>query len=115
MDYTPDDCRILFTPDQISIMHFTLLNYRSALVDPEFLSTIKLPCTVNSPWFMSDVKEICDSGEVTFTGIWRTGVPSPQFNWQIFKNSTLIKSQSSGSNTFKVKLTSTGFYAVQVK
>lgn len=115
MDYTPDDCRNMFTPNQISIMHYTLMNYRSYLISPEFSSTIKLPCAVNSPWFMADVTEICDSGEVTFTGIFRTGVLSPQFYWKIFRNNTLVKSQSSGSNTFKVNLTNTGLYTTQVK
>jgi hypothetical protein len=112
MDYSPESCKYLFTPDQTSLMHSVLENWRSTLISPSNINaTAPNCCYISSAFEGSNFG--CKNDSLTFTGIKYTDTAF--YTWNIYRNDSLYRTYSDSIRyVWKLTIADTGRYDVEL-
>ncbi len=111
MAYNNDDCRNMFTKNQLEIMYATLEGMRNELSSVSNLNNLILPCCVNSAAFDADIKFHCKDGFTMFYALNYNN--NTKYRWIIKKNNiTVYDNIFTGTNTYSEFLSNIGMYSV---
>ena len=112
MDYTPDNCKTIFTYNQVERMHFTLERARKELSSVKNINNLTLHCSVRSAIFSLDKELLCVPDSIHFTGL---EYDTATYIWKLYKNNLLVTSHSSSTHKWTFFMNDTAVYDVELQ
>ena len=113
MDYSHESCKNTFTPDQTSLMHYTLQQYRSNLWRAENVNYLQLSCCVLSAQFSGEDFMCNGSNDSTLLTAFHYSTPV-SYKWRFLQGNTLKYSFNRSTKSLYVKGLVQGVYTVSL-
>ena len=111
MDYGPQHCKSVFTPDQTNIMYTTLTSYRRDLVSPSNVNALNLNCCKFSLHHEGG-NQICKNDSTRYTAIkYESGTI---YTWRLYKKGILVWTSTDTTHTRFIVPPDTGRYDLKL-